>query len=144
MQNATCPVHQQPAKGTCTRCGTFTCAECGAISFCPTCASHALPNEARARRAQEFARGSWMAFVISLGASAVFAQTGSPVIKALMMALLWLLGLGAGIGALVLRRGTNAPKVLAPAIVGIVLNALGVGLFALGLIAGFMAATRRR
>lgn len=37
IDGAVCPVHEQPAKATCARCGTFLCAACQTLGDPPVC-----------------------------------------------------------------------------------------------------------
>ncbi len=37
LQDCVCPVHEQPARATCDRCGTFLCAACGTLGNPPLC-----------------------------------------------------------------------------------------------------------
>lgn len=37
IEGAVCPVHEQPAKATCARCGTFLCAACQTLGDPPVC-----------------------------------------------------------------------------------------------------------
>lgn len=37
LEGQVCPVHEQPAKATCDRCGTFLCAGCGTVGHPPLC-----------------------------------------------------------------------------------------------------------
>jgi hypothetical protein len=37
LEGAVCPVHEEPATGTCDRCGTFLCSRCSALGDPPVC-----------------------------------------------------------------------------------------------------------
>jgi len=39
IEGAVCPVHELPAKATCSRCGTFLCANCQTLGDPPVCES---------------------------------------------------------------------------------------------------------
>lgn len=39
LDGAVCPVHEQPARATCARCGTFLCAACQTLGEPPVCES---------------------------------------------------------------------------------------------------------
>ena len=121
MEHAVCAEHQNPASVICARCGSFLCPKCAWQTFCAACYRRGVPEEARVFRAQEWARGSWGAFLVSLG---ILLITRASLASILLMPLCWLAGIGAGVAALFVRRG--APGVIGPALIGIALNAASI------------------
>ncbi len=61
VEGNVCPVHEKPAIATCERCGTFLCADCGALGDPPNCeqcvARPASENRKSAR--DRFYGASW-------------------------------------------------------------------------------------
>lgn len=142
----TCSLHDQLAVGVCQRCGAFVCVGCEAPSpegyRCPACRELAAPMEARARQAQFLARASWMSFVSAVVLAIALPTHDLSAVGVLLPGILCLLGFGAGIAAVFRRRGTSAPKVIAPAFIGIILNAIVLLIFLLALVASFVFSFR--
>ncbi len=54
LEDAVCPVHEQPAVAACSRCGSFLCARCGSLGappVCEDCLARAEPPLRPSRRA---------------------------------------------------------------------------------------------
>lgn len=126
MDSALCQEHRQPSTGTSPRCGTFFCAQCGPLSVCPGCVKHALaPSgrlEARLRRAQRFALFSWLGCIVAMIGGGLGGTLFSPI--AFLLIAFIPVGLGAGVVALVLNRGTGRLHVLVQALGGIAINGI--------------------
>lgn len=115
-EGARCAEHQAIAVGACVRCGTFICAACNWRSFCGRC-FQLTNDDAGVQRAQELAGYSWKAFLAALGFAII------PIVNLLTPVVL-LAGFSVGIWALATRK--DAPNVVAPAAIGIVLNGLSL------------------
>jgi hypothetical protein len=68
-----CPVHEQPALGTCDRCGTFVCARCAVSTQPPVCESCGSLEERaledRRERGRQFKRRVVIALLVLVGLS---------------------------------------------------------------------------
>jgi len=83
LQGALCPAHQQPALGTCDRCGAFLCDACGSGEgvICEACEARVEDAATTGDRARRRRR---------IGAFLLFVLCGGPV--------LWILGFSALFG----------------------------------------------
>jgi hypothetical protein len=138
--SAQCPTHQLEATGTCSRCGTFVCADCGAISLCASCSAQPLTLDGAVGLVDPKAHGARQRANTSLGGSILavlfngyFLKDSATQFALLVVALACLY---CGVSAL-RRRPRGATNVLAPAITGIIVSILLV-LFAASLLAGFL------
>jgi hypothetical protein len=68
-----CPVHEQPALGTCDRCGTFVCARCAVSTKPPVCESCGSLEERaledRRERGRQFKRRVIIGMLVLVGLS---------------------------------------------------------------------------
>lgn len=76
VEGAVCPVHEQAALGTCSRCGTYVCQGCvptgGEVTpefVCEDCISRSNVDQRRTRRQ----RAAWTMLLIYLGGPALLA-----------------------------------------------------------------------
>ena len=80
LEGNVCPVHEKAAIAVCSRCGTFLCAECGALGDVPIC------EQCVARPVESKPRPPWVRFVAQAWVTVWLAQL---FVGALLAALIW-------------------------------------------------------
>ena len=71
LRGAVCPVHEGEAVGTCERCGTFLCAQCGSATLCEECDARAGPADEK--RVAKRKVNAVVAFMLLFGLPALAA-----------------------------------------------------------------------
>jgi hypothetical protein len=143
---AVCAAHQSASVGTCSRCGSFVCPACKVPArtpiLCRSCGELQRPLDERARRARLLARWSWLSFFFLFATSLILRGDRLQILKGLLAVALPVVGVVSGVGALVVRGGTNASGVLARAIIGVGLNSLFLGWIVLDLLSALSSGHR--
>ncbi|NOK22005.1 B-box zinc finger protein [Corallococcus carmarthensis] len=159
-QQVRCAVHpDQPAGGTCTRCGSFICADCatsvpglGARLYCAACAARPDVNYLEALRQRYWGRRDEWAWVVAgvtlllcVGAAAAVAQWGLRASKQALFPLVLLLPVPVGVAFFLGQRWARHALLATPLVMAVVADVLhrdGRFLFFLCAVPGLLTALR--
>ncbi|NOK34287.1 hypothetical protein HMI49_13880 [Corallococcus exercitus] len=159
-QQSRCAVHpEQPAGGTCTRCGSFICADCatsvpglGVRLYCAACAARPEVNYLEALRQRYWGRRDEWAWVVAgvtlllcVGVAAAFAQWGLSATKQSLFPLVLLLPVPVGVAFFLGKRWARHALLPTPLVMAVAADVLyrdGRFLFFLCAIPGLFIALR--
>ncbi|MBN8230157.1 hypothetical protein JYK02_21835 [Corallococcus macrosporus] len=159
-QQVRCAVHpEQPAGATCTRCGTFLCADCatsvpglGVRLYCQACAARPDVNYLEALRQRYWGkRDEWawlvagVTLLLCVGVAAALAQWGLRATRQSLFALVLLVPVPVGVAFFLGQRWARHALVPTPLVMAVAADALerdGRFLFFLCAIPGLLIALR--
>ncbi|RKH64976.1 B-box zinc finger protein [Corallococcus aberystwythensis] len=138
-QQGRCAVHpDQPAGGTCTRCGSFICAECATAVpglavrlYCAACAARPDVNYLEAVRQRYWGRRDQWAWVVvgvmlllCVGVAAAFVQWGLSATKQSLFPLVLLIPVPVGVAFFLGQRWARHALLATPLVMAVVADAL--------------------
>ncbi|RKG60511.1 hypothetical protein D7X30_06100 [Corallococcus sp. AB011P] len=126
-----CALHSRVAMVACSRCGAFMCRSCIAPdsepAHCRACRKHLLATGAiipsnRSTLGEYLAQFSWLLAFLTAGGIYLADRRTTSELWLIILLVGVTLGLACGVAALIREKGRLSPRVVVPAIIGIVLN----------------------